>query len=167
MRLVLFVATAVIVADRVSKVLILEYMAPGQRISIFPDFFSLVHIRNPGAAFGFLSQLGTAWREPFLIGVSLVAIAGLSYLVYKTPRDRHWERVAAAAVIGGAIGNLYDRIAYGEVIDFLDVYVRDWHWPAFNVADSAITVGVAILVIASTFGRHAEVDGGADPTPVD
>ena len=89
--------------------------------------------------------------QPLLILFALTAVAGLTWLLVQTPPERAWERTAASAIIGGAIGNLYDRIMYGSVVDFLDVYVGDWHWPAFNVADSAITVGVAILLIASVW----------------
>ena len=161
------VAIAILVADRVTKIIILESMAAGQSIPVIPGFFSLVHVRNPGAAFGFLASVGSGWRDVFLVAVSILAVAGLVYLICKTPRSRRAERFAAAAVIGGALGNLYDRLAYGEVIDFLDVYVDGWHWPAFNVADSAITVGVTILVLTSLFGSDAAhdaapADGGTD-----
>jgi signal peptidase II len=157
------IALIVVVADRATKAVILDQLIPGQTISIVPGFFSLVYVRNPGAAFGLLASAGPGWRDVFLVSVSVLAIAGLLYLVHKTPKNRKWDRFAAAAVIGGALGNLYDRLVYGEVIDFLDVYVGGWHWPAFNVADSAITVGVAILLISSLFqgdGDPAEVEAG-------
>jgi signal peptidase II len=160
------IALVVAVADRATKAVILDQLIPGQTIPIVPGFFSLVYVRNPGAAFGLLASAGSGWRDVFLVSVSVLAVAGLIYLIHRTPAERKWERFAAAAVIGGALGNLYDRLVYGEVIDFLDVYVGNWHWPAFNVADSAITVGVVILLVSSFFNDddyRAEVEEGESP----
>lgn len=160
------IALGVAVADRVTKAVILDQLIPGQTIPIVPGFFSLVYVRNPGAAFGLLASAGAGWRDVFLISVSVLAVAGLLYLISQTPVERKWERFAAAGVIGGALGNLYDRLAYGAVIDFLDVYLGSWHWPAFNIADSAITVGVAILLISSFMNEdddRAEVQEAESP----
>jgi signal peptidase II len=145
----ILIALIVIVADRATKFLIMSTFEPGESVAVVPGFFSLTYVRNPGAAFGLLA--GSSLREPLLILFAMTAVAGLSWLLVQTPADRAWKRGAAAGIIGGAIGNLYDRISYGSVVDFLDVYVGDWHWPAFNVADSAITVGVAVLLLASVW----------------
>jgi signal peptidase II len=155
------IALLVAAADRATKAVILDQLIPGQTIPIVPGFFSLVYVRNPGAAFGLLASADSGWRDVFLISVSILAVAGLLYLIRHTPAERKWERFAAAGVIGGALGNLYDRLVYGEVIDFIDVYLGNWHYPAFNVADSAITVGVVILLVSSLFhddDRRAEVE---------
>lgn len=152
---VALLAMFVLVSDRLTKVMLIDMLEPGQSLPVVPGYFSLVHVRNPGAAFGLLAQGSVPWRAAFLIGVAVAAVAGLAWLVRHTPVTKRWERGAAAAVIGGALGNLYDRFVYGEVIDFLDVYLGQWHWPAFNVADSAITVGACVLVAASLFGGRS------------
>jgi signal peptidase II len=146
-RAVVLITLAVIAADRATKWMVMQWMRPGESIPIIPGFFSLTYVRNPGAAFGMFA--GSSIREPLLILVAIGAITGLAWLIAHTPVERIWERTAAAAIIGGALGNLYDRFAYGSVVDFLDVYVGEWHWPAFNVADSCITVGVAVLLFTS------------------
>jgi signal peptidase II len=105
-------------------------------------------MRNQGAAFSFLSGAG-GWQRWFFIGLAIVASVFIFVWLRKLDSSRRREAVAWALVLGGALGNLIDRILYGYVIDFLDVYVGDWHWPAFNVADSAITVGVALLLLDS------------------
>jgi len=115
-------------------------------IPIIDGFFSLTYIRNTGAAFGIFSGSHEVFRRPFLIGVSILAI-GFILVMLKRLRDGETGLATALAfILGGAIGNLIDRIVYGEVIDFLDVYWAHYHWPAFNVADSFITIGVAITL---------------------
>ena len=150
-RAAALLALAVVALDRITKVIVLQQMRIGETNPIVPGFFSLTHVRNRGAAFGLLADAG-AFRDAFLIFVAVAAVGALSWLLVHMETDRLWERAGAAAVIGGALGNLYDRLAYGSVVDFLDVYYRQWHWPAFNVADSAITVGVIVLLLASFSG---------------
>ena len=142
-------ALGVIGVDRATKVWILASLERGEAIQVLPGFFSIVHVRNPGAAFGLLAAAVSPWREIVLVVISGVAVAIFAWMLVRMPREAVWERAAAAAVIGGALGNLYDRIVYGEVVDFLDVYVRDWHWPAFNVADMGITLGICVLVLTA------------------
>ena len=152
----LALAVAVIGVDRMTKLWTVDALARGDAIHILPGFFSIVHVRNPGAAFGILAAAVSPWREILLIAVSGIAVAIFAFMLVRMPREAVWERGAAAAVIGGALGNLYDRLVYGEVVDFLDVYIGSWHWPAFNVADMAITLGIAVLVLT------AFRDGGAE-----
>jgi len=142
------------VLDRATKVLVMQTMAVGQSIEVIPGFFSLTHVLNRGAAFGLLADQGP-WHDVFLVVVAIVATVVLGWLFWQLDASLRWQRAAAAAVMAGALGNLYDRVVYGSVVDFLDVFVGDWHWPAFNVADSCITVGVVVLVIASF--RDADV----------
>ncbi len=120
----------------------------GEVVVVFPGWFSLTHVLNQGAAFGILGA-GGSLRRVVLIAAAVGAVAALGWLLLRMDPTRRWERAAAAAVIGGALGNLIDRLAYGAVVDFLDVHAGRYHWPAFNVADSAITVGVSVLVLAS------------------
>jgi signal peptidase II len=151
----LVLVLAVVALDRATKLAVASSMHVGESVALVPGFLSLTYVRNRGAAFGLFAGASDAWRAGFLAAVALLAVFALVWLFASLPRTARWQRAAAAAVIGGALGNLYDRIVYGEVVDFVDVYVRQWHWPAFNVADSCITVGVIVLVAASFRGdRH-------------
>jgi signal peptidase II len=136
----------IVVADQLTKYIVDRSMSLHNSIPIIDNFFSLTYIRNTGAAFGIFSASHEAFRLPFLITVSLVAI-GFIFMMLKRLRETETGLIIALAfILGGAIGNLIDRIVYGEVIDFLDVYWSDYHWPAFNLADSFITIGVGITV---------------------
>ena len=146
-RLTLLPALVVIVLDQLTKALVLARMDLHQSIPVIEGFFDLTYVRNTGAAFGILAGSLAAYRVPLLLGVSVLALVVLFWFVRTVPVER-WAVIAACgAVLGGAVGNMLDRLAYGEVIDFLDVYVGAYHWPAFNVADAAITVGVVLLCI--------------------
>lgn len=154
LRLATLIVALVVVTDRATKWVVTTTMQRGDSIPVVPGFFSVTYVRNPGAAFGMLAD--SPLRVPVLVLFALAAIGGLTYLLVQTPRTQVWERTAAAIIIGGALGNLYDRFRYGWVIDFLDIYVQRWHWPAFNVADSCITVGVVVLLIASMLRREGD-----------
>lgn len=143
----LWLSALVIVVDQVTKRVIDSAMQLHQTIELIPCF-QLTYMRNQGAAFSFLSGAG-GWQRWFFIGLAIVASVVIFVWLRKLDPSRRREAVAWALVLGGALGNLIDRILYGYVIDFLDVYVGDWHWPAFNVADSAITVGVGLLLLDS------------------
>jgi len=137
---------AIVAVDQLSKAIVDRAMSLHDSIPIIPGVFNLTYIRNTGAAFGIFSGAHEVFRLPFLIGVSILAIG---FIVLMLKRLRPGETGLATAlgfILGGAIGNLIDRMVYGEVIDFLDVYWSDYHWPAFNVADSFITVGVTITL---------------------
>jgi len=137
----------VIAVDQVTKLYIMQTMRLHESIPIVPDFFSLTYIRNPGAAFGLLAGSSNTFRMVFFGLTSVFALGLLGTILLRMPEHERMGRLSVAAILGGAIGNLIDRMRYGEVIDFLDVYVGTYHWPAFNVADSAITVGVIFLII--------------------
>jgi signal peptidase II len=141
---------AVIVAlDQYTKHLVVSAWQLGDTTPIVPGFFSLTYLRNRGGAFGLFAGLPETWRVAFFVVFALATVAALIWMLRTTPREDRTQRLALTWVIGGALGNLYDRILYGEVVDFLDVYVGDWHWPAFNVADSFITCGVVLLLVGS------------------
>jgi signal peptidase II len=135
------------ILDQVVKFYIQQTMRLHETVVVIPGFFHLTHIRNPGAAFGLLADQGNGFRFVFFMITSTVAVALLIMLLYKTPHDQWLAPVAISLVLGGAFGNLLDRIRFGEVVDFLDFFVSGVHWPAFNVADSAITIGITILTI--------------------
>ena len=140
----------VIVADQVSKVLLIDLMAERQFVplSLLP-FFDLVMVWNPGVSFGLFSG---DWQKTRWMLAGLNAVVSLGLLVWMMRADSRLVRLALASVIGGALGNAIDRLIYGRVADFFDFHVGAWHWPAFNIADVAITCGVAVLVLDSLFG---------------
>ncbi len=139
-------AAAVLLADQLSKWAALSQLRPGEPVAI-TGFFNLVLVFNRGAAFSFLAD-APGWQQPFFIAVALIAAAVVSWLLWRHP-ERRLLSAGLALVLGGALGNLWDRVAYGHVVDFLDVHAFGWHWPAFNVADSAISVGAATLIAES------------------
>lgn len=128
-------------ADQATKLAVVRGLAPYEEVELIPGLFNLVHYKNQGAAFGILSQ-GGGLGKLFLIGVSVAALALIAVLLRQSS-DRLYA-FALSLIAGGAIGNLVDRLRFGSVVDFLDLHIHSWHWPAFNVADSAISVGVAL-----------------------
>jgi len=157
MLLVASIVGGILFLDQVTKTLIAQSLEIGQHVPILAGFFDLTHMRNPGAAFSFLAQAPEWFRQPFFLVATGVAIVALLFFILYAQEEGTLLVVAAASILGGAIGNLIDRLLYGEVIDFLLFYWRDWAWPAFNVADSAITVGAALLILDSFRPRHAEL----------
>jgi signal peptidase II len=133
--------------DQASKLFIDDTMQLYQSIPVAP-FFNLTYVHNPGAAFSFLSQAG-GWQRWFFSVMALVVSIVLAVWLKRLKKHEMLLAIGLALILGGALGNLIDRLLYGYVIDFLDVYYQDWHWPAFNIADSAITVGVALMIIDS------------------
>lgn len=145
----LWLSLLALILDQGSKLAIAGTMQLYQSIPIMP-FFKLTYVHNTGAAFSFLSEAG-GWQRWFFAGLALVISAVITVWMTRLKKHETLMAVALALVLGGAVGNLIDRLAYGYVIDFLDVYYESWHWPAFNIADSAITLGV-ILMLAESFG---------------
>jgi signal peptidase II len=145
-------ALAVVVADYLTKAAVLAALAPGESRAVAP-FFNLVLVFNKGAAFSFLAGAG-GWQTPLFAAIALVAAIIVGVLIHRNP-DRRLFSGGLALILGGALGNLYDRIVYGHVVDFLDLHAAGWHWPAFNVADSAITVGAGILIVESFFHKQS------------
>ncbi len=153
--LTLIPALVVIVLDQLTKQLVLARMDLHQSIPVVDGFFALTYVRNTGAAFGIFAGHDSTLRVPALLAVAGLALGILLWFVRTVPVDRKLVIAACGAVLGGAIGNMIDRAAYGEVIDFFDVYVGTWHWPAFNVADAAITCGVIALCLDALKGEPA------------
>lgn len=140
-------AIGVVILDQVTKILVLRHLPLHDSVAVIPGFFSLTHVRNPGGAFGFLAQNDSPLRHWLFLLAAVFALGMILYLYHQTPRSRPFFGFALALIFGGAIGNLIDRLRFGEVVDFLDVYVGYLHWPTFNVADSAVTVGVIIFLL--------------------
>ncbi|MEW6221155.1 MAG: signal peptidase II [Thermodesulfobacteriota bacterium] len=147
-------AAGVVGLDQLTKIMVLAGLPVGGRRPIIPGFFDLVHARNTGAAFSLLAGEASPWRQAFFVAVALVALVVLGIWYRQLAAGERLTRLAIALVAGGAVGNLIDRLRLGQVVDFLDVFLGQAHWPAFNIADSAITVGVGLLFLAQFAGRR-------------
>lgn len=141
LKVVAITVPAVVFLDQATKTLIGWYLKENSVVRVVPGFFNIVNWKNPGAAFGLLRE-GDILRTAFLVGVSILALAVIAFLIRQSREG--FTVFSLSLVAGGAVGNLIDRLRFGEVVDFLDFYIGGWHWPAFNVADSAITAGVAL-----------------------
>lgn len=153
-RLVALAALVVLVVDQATKAIVQDTMRVGESIALLP-VLSLTYVRNPGAAFGLLGGLPAGIRFPVLLAVTLLALAVLLQLARETPVERPGTLVAIGGVLGGAAGNLVCRLRYGEVVDFVHLHWGAWYWPMFNVADSAITIGVVAIAISSLRGDRS------------
>jgi signal peptidase II len=155
----LTLSAAVVLLDRITKLYIQHALSPFDNVSVIPDLLRIVHVENPGAAFGVLAEGNPAFRGLILIGVSfLVMCLVVAALWMRSVTDEALVNfLALGAILGGAGGNLYDRIVHGTVTDFIEVFHGTWSFPAFNVADSAITVGAACLVLSTLF-RPGQTD---------
>lgn len=143
----IFVVLFIVVSDQITKLWIVRNFNLYESLEVVPGFFSLTYITNKGAAFGFLSGDHAAWRQIFFVTVGFGALAFMAYAFKQFKEQGAIFAYALSLIAGGAIGNLIDRLRLGSVVDFLDFYVNNHHWPAFNVADSAITVGVCLFLI--------------------
>ena len=147
----IFLLVFVIVVDQATKWWVLSNFQLYESLEVIPGFFSLTFITNNGAAFGLLGGEHAAWRQMFFVVVALLALGFMLY-VYRDLRQKGAIFALAISLIGaGAIGNLLDRLRFGFVIDFLDFYIKNHHWPAFNVADSAILIGVTLFIIGHLY----------------
>ena len=148
---VALVAGNVVVLDQLTKWLVRRELPLHDAIAVVPGLFSIIHATNPGGAFSLFAGAHEWIRLPFFFAASAIAIVVLLYFVRQIPDRQRWLLFAVAGVLGGAVGNLIDRVVFGQVTDFLLVYWRSYYWPAFNVADSFISVGVVILIAHSLF----------------
>ena len=144
-------AAAVVLADQLVKWVVLRAFAPGEQ-RLVTDFFNLVLVFNKGAAFSLFAQ-APGWQAPILTAFALGASLVVGYFIVRTP-GRTLFCLGLALILGGAVGNVIDRLRFGQVVDFLDFHAFGWHWPAFNVADSAISVGAVILILEGFLGRE-------------
>lgn len=146
----MIIAASVVLLDQVSKWLVAQKIALYDGVDVVPGFFRLTHVQNQGAAFGLFSNSTSQWKVAVLIMFSVAALAVVSALLWKNGNAMNATAIALSLVFGGALGNLWDRVSSGRVIDFLDIYYGSHHWPAFNVADSAIVIG-AVLLLSEIF----------------
>ena len=156
MRKYLFLIALLVVAlDRFSKWIVAQRLTLHDSISVIPGFFRIIHAENPGAAFGLFSESPSNLKAGILIFFSVVALAIVSGLLWKNSHTFTSTGVGLALILGGAVGNLWDRVLTRHVVDFLLFYVGQYQWPAFNVADSAIVVGAGLLVFEILFTKPA------------
>ncbi len=145
----LWISVLVIALDLITKFAVVDAMSLGESIQILP-FFNFTYVHNYGAAFSFLSDAG-GWQRWFFTAIGVGAVGLILYWLKQMPKNQKLQGVAFTLILGGAIGNLYDRNVYGYVVDFLHFYYQNWHFPAFNIADIAISCGAGLLIIEILF----------------
>lgn len=153
LKVLFFLAPLILAADQVTKFWILRDFPYGSRFPVIDGFFDLVHVRNTGAAFGLFSGAAAEWREPFFFVISAAAILFLLYYWRKLRETECLNLTVVGLLLGGVAGNLVDRIRFGHVVDFLSFYIGEYEWPAFNVADSAITISMGLLILQALRGE--------------
>jgi signal peptidase II len=150
------VAAAVIIVDQVTKLWIMTVFALHEQLTVIPGFFNLVYVTNTGAAFGFLAGDKTWLRQFFFVTVSIIALVVIALAYNHLKKQSRIFVYSLGLIAGGAVGNLIDRLRFGSVVDFLDFYLGSYHWPAFNAADSAITVGVGLFLLGTLLQQIKE-----------
>jgi signal peptidase II len=143
----LWIALAIVVLDQIVKALVRREIALNESITVVPGFFDLTRVHNTGTAFGFMNATDFPFKTVILACVALGALAALAMYAATLPANQWLARIGLALILGGAAGNLIDRITEGYVVDFVDLYWSGWHFWAFNVADASITVGVALMIL--------------------
>lgn len=141
------IALAIVVLDQATKALVRAKLPLHESVTVIPGFFDLTHVRNTGAAFGMLDNADFPYKPALMVVVALIALGAVASYALTLPATQRIARVGLALILGGAVGNLIDRATMGYVVDFVDVYFRGVHFWAFNVADSAITVGVVLMLL--------------------
>ena len=149
----LAIALVIVALDQAAKALVRRHVALNDSVAIIPGFFDLTRVHNSGTAFGFMNGADFPFKTAVLAGVAVAALAGLAFYAVSLPYEQWLARTGLALILGGAAGNLIDRISSGYVVDFVEVYWSGWHFWAFNVADAAITIGVALMVL-DLLGLH-------------
>ena len=152
--ILLAVSAIVILLDRLSKLWIVAHVRSGSAITVIPGVFRITHVLNTGAAFSLLENLPPGAVRLGLIAFSAIAVAIVGWMLWRTGRGLTFTSAALALILGGAIGNLYDRAVYHHVVDFLEVHIIHYHWPDFNVADSAIVIGACLLFVEIFRPQH-------------
>lgn len=150
------IAAFVVLLDRVTKWLVASKITLNDSINVVPGFFRLTHVQNSGAAFGLFADSASEWKVSILVVFSVLALVVVSALLWKNSHSITSTGVGLSLILGGALGNLWDRLFSGHVVDFFDFYVGSYHWPAFNIADSAIVIGALLLVAEILFAKTAE-----------
>jgi signal peptidase II len=155
------IALLVVVLDRLAKWAVAKNIPLHESIQVIPDFFRLTHVENSGAAFGLFADSPSEWKIAVLVLFSVVALVVVSALLWRNSHSMNTTGIGLALILGGALGNLWDRLVSGRVVDFLLFYLGQYQWPAFNVADSAIVVGAGLLVFEILFSKAPAAEKSA------
>jgi signal peptidase II len=147
------IAVMVLLLDRLAKWAVASNIALHDSVTIIPGFFHLTHVENTGAAFGLFAESTAQWKVGALVSFSIIALVVVSILLWKLSHAMSTTTIGLSLILGGATGNLWDRMMSGHVVDFLDFHIGSYHWPAFNVADSAIVIGAILLVSEIVFAK--------------
>jgi signal peptidase II len=147
------IAAIVLLLDRLTKWAVASNIAFRDSIVVIPGVFRLTHVQNTGAAFGLFAESSSQWKVGALVSFSIIALVIVCALLWKNSHSLSTTTIGLSLILGGAMGNLWDRMVSGHVVDFLDFYVGTYHWPAFNVADSAIVIGAVLLVSEIVFAK--------------
>ena len=153
----LFIALGVVLLDRITKAAIANKMAMYSSIQVIPKFFRITHVENPGAAFELFADSPSPWKLAILISFSVLALGVVAVLLWRNSHAMTMTGVGLSLILGGALGNLWDRLMHGRVVDFLVFYIGQYEWPAFNAADSAIVIGAGLLVFEILFAKSPAV----------
>lgn len=153
LKRLLLIAGAVVLVDQITKTLILATVPLYGSIAVIPGFFDITHVLNPGGAFGFMANQSALVRQLLFVVLTLVAICAIFFFYLNTPDTHRWLSTALALIFGGAVGNFIDRLRFDKVVDFLLFYIGRYQWPAFNVADSAISIGLTIFIFHVVFNK--------------
>ena len=157
--LYLLIVIIIVVLDRWTKHLVAQRIRLYAHIQVIPGFFRLTHTENTGAAFSLFADSTAPWKTGLLVGFSVIALIVVSVLLWKNDHAHFATGVGLSLIMGGALGNLWDRLARGRVVDFLLVYVKQYQWPVFNLADSAIVVGAGLLIVEILFAKsHGQAE---------
>ncbi len=149
------IAIIVLLLDRLAKWAVDSNIRLHESVVVIPGFFQLTHVENTGAAFGLFADSAAQWKVGALVSFSVVALVVVSALLWKNSHSLSTTTIGLSLILGGAMGNLWDRMISGRVVDFLDFYVGSYHWPAFNVADTAIVIGAVLLISEIFFTKSA------------
>ena len=152
-RILVLIAAVVVVADQLSKGMVRAWLPLYDSVTVIPNLLDLRYVRNTGAAFGLLNSADIPFKAAIMTAIALFALIAIAVYASRAAADEPLTRIGLALVLGGAVGNLIDRIATGSVVDFIDVYWRGWHFWAFNVADAAITVGAGCVILEMVIGK--------------
>ena len=142
-----FVSGVLVIMDQYSKLMVSLHIPLNYSVKVVEGFFSLTHIRNSGVAFGLFASQQSEYKALMFVAISTVAIIAILVIFHQTPKEKKMVQMGLVLIFSGAIGNLIDRVLHGEVIDFVDFFINRHHFPAFNIADSCITIGVTLMVI--------------------
>jgi len=154
-----------LIADQVTKVIAYTNLTEGIPVNIIPELFNFTLVYNPGVAFGLFGDWPDFYRRLVVFGVSAIALVVLSVFMFKDAKDDEIAQFALLAILSGAIGNIIDRFRFDKVVDFLDVFWGSYHWPAFNIADSAISIGVCVVILRFIFNPELGEKKTAEEAP--